>query len=383
MPRQRHQEPKPFQRKDGVWCIRPWVDVIDESGKLARAKRTIPLCGPEKGKREAVRLKGEVMATINRADYVIQSQVRLRDFLVIYDRSHVARLASSTRVKYRSHIKNHIAPAFAELALCEITTRRVSDWIAEKETARMSWATRMDIRNILSSIFTKAIEWGNWKDRNPIEPVYVGRRKAAREQRKLTDEQTRRLLAALPFEARLAACVGLFCTLRVSEIFGLQEKHLDFENGLIRVRQRYYRGDIDETKSDRARRDVPMGYLAEDLKRLCAGDPERFVFQIPTRPRWGREKALCRDDRDILQHFLRPAAVELGFYWKGFGWHSLRREAVTAIGSVIGIGQASRMAGHAKVDMSLHYTLADRSGQDEAVRAFQERIVGKTGEKIQ
>ena len=230
--------------------------------------------------------------------------------------------------------------------------------------------------------FTKAIEWGRWKDRNPMERVHVGRKRAAREQRKLTDDQTRRLLSALPYNVRLAACVCLFCTLRVSEVLGLQEKHLDFANRLIRVRQRFYRGDLDEPKNDRARRDVPMGYLADDLKTLCKGDPERFVFQIETHPAWGKKTAICRDDRDLNQHFLRLAAKDLGFYWIGFGWHALRREAVTAIGSVLGIGQAMKMAGHSTADMSVHYTLSDQVAQENAVRARQETILDKVGAKV-
>jgi len=33
----------------------------------------------------------------------------------------------------------------------------------------------------------------------------------------------------------------------------------------------------------------------------------------------------------VLQHFLRPAAEKLGLYHPGFGFHSFRREAVTAL----------------------------------------------------
>ena len=120
-----------------------------------------------------------------------------------------------------------------------------------------------------------------------------------------------------------------------------------------------------------------MGYLTDDLKALCKHDPARFVFQIQTQPQWGKKTAVCRDDRDINQHFIRKAAKALGFYWKGFGWHSLRREAVTAMGSALGANQAMRMAGHSKSDMSLHYTLADQVAQDSAVRARQETILGK------
>ena len=68
--------------------------------------------------------------------------------------------------------------------------------------------------------------------------------------------------------------------------------------------------------------------------------------------------------------------------WKGFGWHALRREAVTAMNSVLGVTQAMRMAGHSTADMSLNYTLTDQVAQDGAVRVRQEAILGKTGEKV-
>ena len=117
---------------------------------------------------------------------------------------------------------------------------------------------------------------------------------------------------------------------------------MDFARGLILVR-RFYRGDLDTVKSVRSRRDVPMGYLAPDLQSLCQGDPERFVFEIAARPEWGRKQGTCRDDRDILKHLLRPAAQAISEYRPGFGWHSLRREAVTAAGALLGPDAAQRM----------------------------------------
>ena len=170
--------------------------------------------------------------------------------------------------------------------------------------------------------------------------------------------------------------------MRVSEVLGLQEKHLDFGTGSIRVQQRYYRGDLDIVKSQKAERSLPMGYLSSDLKSLCMGDPERFVFQIETHPEWGKKIATCRDDRDLNQHFLRPAAVALGFYWKGFGFHALRREAITRLNASLGVTQTMTMSGHNSLEQSADYTLADKVAQDAAVRAHQEVILGKTGEKV-
>jgi len=41
-----------------------------------------------------------------------------------------------------------------------------------------------------------------------------------------------------------------------------------------------------------------------------------------------------------------------------------------------------KMSGHAMVDMSAHHTFADQVAQDGAVRARQESIIGKAGEKV-
>lgn len=386
MPKERYQEPTLQQTSRGVWFIRPWVDKLLPDGKLGRAKETIPIGAM--GKREAQAIAREKMRTINKADYVITSQIPVGAFLDEYLKLHVEKLSPGAKGKYTSLIKNYIRKRFGDQRMMDLQTLPVQSWLdtfaqpKENGEPRLSWATRTDIRNVLSSMFSKAIEWGRWKDRNPIEHVHAGRRRAAREKRKVSDDDMRKLLASCPHDVRLAVCVGLFCTLRVSETLGLQEKHLDFERGVIQVRQRWYRGHLDQPKNDNAKRDVPMGYLAGDLKAICTGNPERYVFEIKTH-RERKSPTICRDDRDLNQHFLRPEAKRLGFYWKGFGWHAFRREAVTAISASIGIGQAMKLAGHAKADMSLLYTMADHQTQDAAIKARQSALIGETGEKVQ
>jgi hypothetical protein len=55
----------------------------------------------------------------------------------------------------------------------------------------------------MCGVFTQATKWGYWCERNPAIDVYVGKQRALREKRKLTDDQTRSLLAALPDDVRL------------------------------------------------------------------------------------------------------------------------------------------------------------------------------------
>lgn len=379
VPRERFQDPTLRQNANGSWYIRPWVDVIGSNG-IERVKRQIVLGPAEIGKRGALVAKRRTMETINRASYVIQSQIIFGDLLDEFTKRHAIRQALPTQAKYASLIKNHVRPAFKDLRLCEVTTQRVQEWLDAKGAAGLSWSTRSDIRNLMSGVFERAKAWKYWQDENPIQYVTAGRKKLEREKVKLSDDQTRKLLAALPAQVRAVACVALFCGLRISEVLGLQEKHVNFADGTLKIEQRFHRGFLDSCKNRKAERVVPMGYLADEMKTWCMGDPDRFVFQVETKPGKpgpNQRTLICRDDRGLLQHFLRPAAKKIGCYSMGFGWHALRREAVTAFSASLGIAQSMRLAGHSTADMSLEYTLADRKAHDIAVRERQEKLMGE------
>ena len=104
------------------------------------------------------------------------------------------------------------------------------------------------------------------------------------------------------------------------------------------------------------------------ISSLCAKAILNGSSSRSRRRRSGEKKtAVCRDDRDLNQHFLRPSAKDLGFYWKGFGFHALRREAITAFNATLGVTQTMQMSGHATAEQGADYTLADQKAQDEAI----------------
>jgi integrase len=375
VPRERFQDPVIRQNGNGSYYIRPWIDKITEDG-IKRLKKVIVLGSVDIGKRGAMSAKRKVMETINRASYVVQSQVKFSFLLDEYEKRHLSRQAISSQKKCECLLRRHIRPAFGHLQLCEITGNRVQEWLDAKEAAGMSWGARADLRGLMSSAFSRAKKWKYWDDDNPIQYVALGRMKLQREKRKLTDDQVRKLLAALPSQVRTIACVALFCGLRVSEILGLQERHFDFVNGLISVQQRCWRGDIDTVKTRNSERVVPMGHLASEIKLLCLGDLNRYVFHV-TKILPGNRVCVCKDSTNLSTAYLRPAAKATGCYWVGFGWHSLRREAITAFNADLGVTQAMRLGGHSSASMSAEYTLSDHIEQDRAIRARQERLMGE------
>jgi hypothetical protein len=210
VPQERFQDPTLRQTKRGVWFFRAMVNRIRD-GKVTRVRETFHI--GTVGKREADAKKREIMRTLNRAEYVITSQIPLNTFLEEYQTLHVARLSASTRAKYENHLKNHIKPVFGHLMLCEITPLLVQQCLDAKH---LSWATKTDLRNILSSIFTKAFKWKRWQDANPIESVSAGRERAAREQRKLSSEETRRRWQL--FHGTCGYCAVCACSARYESV---------------------------------------------------------------------------------------------------------------------------------------------------------------------
>ena len=377
----RAQNPKlqVTRARNPQWYIRPYVPVLTADGVRPRQQRIfLGLCS-QVTKREAILAKNQLMDKINRRQMVVQSQMKFSDFLDHYESQYVLtedNLSASTQQKYLSHIKNHIRPAFGELRMAEVTTIAIDGWLTVKMRDGMSWATRMDLRNILCGIFTQARKWGVWKEHNPALDANVGRRRSAREKRKLSLEQTRMLLGSLQEDVRLICMVALFCTLRISEVLGLMWKHVDWSRGKLLVRQRFYRGNLDDlTKTPKSRRDVSLGILIEKLREIYPGPGHDEEFILSVKTRWGGGR-FTRDDRDINQHFLRPAAKALGIFYTGFGFHAFRREAVTEYGAQDPL-QAMKMAGHGGAKMTELYTLPDDQRQEEAVLRFQEKVLGE------
>jgi integrase len=163
--------------------------------------------------------------------------------------------------------------------LSEISTEALQQWLNGKQKDGLSKSSRKGLRNIVSGIFERAIAWNVYSERNPILSVNVYGEDDSREKLKLSDEHIRQFLAELPYDVRLLCMVCLFCTLRISEGLALQEEHLDFARNEIQIRQSFYRGVLrSHPKSSKGKREIRMGYLDEELKRVCTGDPKNLVL---------------------------------------------------------------------------------------------------------
>lgn len=383
MPRQRWQDPKIQTRVDvsrPFYFVRPFVPVVTPGG-IVRKQKSIPLgfCD-ETSKRQAQAKKQEVMATVNAGKFVVECQIPFRDLARKYLDARLPQLGAATQAKYRHHIENHLTPDLGNLRLCDIDPATVEAWLAEKakpkpnpdkpgeELPGLSWWTRADLKNILSAIFTAAAEWKLWRGDNPCTRVKLGRRRDVREKRILKPQDFLRLLMVLPEHVRFMVLIACLIGLRISEVLGLRWSDVELEKGTLTVAQRWHRGDLDEPKSSRSRRTRQLGALAEEFRRWRPADQAGagYVFRDADGQPY--------DDRNLNQHILRPAARELGLYWKGFGFHTFRRMNISWRQDLGGAHPMEAMlaAGHTKLETTSEYFVIDADRERSQVN----RILG-------
>ena len=90
------------------------------------------------------------------------------------------------------------------------------------------------------------------------------------------------ILQAAPPEQRPYLAVRFFSGLRSAEINGLKWCHVDFDAGLILVRESFAKGRVDQVKSEASRRDVQMSSVLRSALRAQAAlthDRSEYVFR--------------------------------------------------------------------------------------------------------
>jgi len=364
----KHEGPRPY------WYIRYRVKVLTGPNQIERKEKRHWLGNcDEITKREAERLCEQIMGKVNQQVFTIQNQIPFGEFVKLYLNQHVSTLAPGPKQKYTSLLKNHILPEFGEGRLCDVRTETVQTFLNKKTSDGLSYWTRNDLKGILSGIYTKATDWGYWNEKNPVLRTTLGRKRFKRTKLILSDQQFGQLLSELPDDVGLMVETAISTGMRVSEIIGLKWRAVDLDRGLIRVEERYYRGDTDEPKSERSQRVLSLGFLLEDYRRWkpASAGPNDYVFHRGGKP---------MDDRKLLRDELRPVAKRLGMHFPGFGWHTFRRQNLTLIQEE-GATQfeAMEQAGHSRPVMTSAYTLVGLDRREKAVRRVQLRLLKKTG----
>ena len=189
-------------------------------------------------------------------------------------------LERSTSRQYRQHLDQHIKPFLGTVKLSRLTAPMVKDF---RNNLRRDGRSSVMVKKVvtsLGSLIAEAQESGR-VSRNVVRETQRRRRKGrSKRHKKRVEIPTRREIRALLEKAegrwRPLIVTAIFTGMRASELRGLTWDDVDFENKLIRVRQRADRwNQIGPPKSEAGQRDIPMApIVANTLKEWRLACPK-------------------------------------------------------------------------------------------------------------
>lgn len=385
--KRRVQHPMVHERKDRgnyYWFFRYYADEIQRDGSVKTTRKFYTI-GPSRGegaigKRQAEIERDKFLAKLNAptteqaTQQVLTTGIALfGEVAKMYEEGYLGRerqISKPTRVKEQFYLDNYLVPRWGKLRLNEIKPKAVEDWL---HTTFDAWWTMHGVRAIMSRIFYYAEGHGLWEEgkRSPASKAKLGKKRHTYERRILSFEETARVLARLeePYTLIIETCIATGA--RISEVLGLMWKHLNLDAATIKIEQRVWQQDVGRPKSEGSRRTLGIGELAARFREKAAADrakPESWVFRqkrAPARPLWDSGV------RDALHH----AAQDEGCDFPGLGPHSFRRANITWRQEVGGSAiEASKIAGHADLEMTGECTFVAPERQNELTRRIQEKL---------
>lgn len=234
----------------------------------------------------------------------------------------------STLTTYNGYLNKWIVPRWGQQTLAGVRTTEVEAWLRHLPLSRGSCAK---IRNIMSVLFNHARRHDLF-DRNPISLV----RQSAKRRTfpEVFDvKEVRQLLDALDLRERTLVLLAVSTGLRMSELFGLKWKDVNFARSELSVTRSIVNQVVGPCKTEASQKPVPLDtHLAQALRdwlqQTKYRGPEDWVFASS----WSKGKnPYC--GQALMRWHIQPAARRCGIS-KRFGWHTFRHTYSTFLRTV-------------------------------------------------
>ena len=342
-------------------------------------------------KAEAVAALHDMVATVDKGEYIEPQKITLSAWLDIWVTEYCRGIKESTRLQYQGYIRNHINPALGDCILCTIQPHHIQRFINRLEyqgknpTKSLSYKTIKNIHGCLSSALETAVKIRYIKE-NPATGCSIPR-----------DDEDSRTQIVKPLDTAqiiqfTAAIKGtkyeriyltaLYTGMRLSEIIGLQWDRVNLETGEILIskqltmkREKGSERKMASTKS-RKIRTIIIPKTAIDV--LCKQQSEQSKQQMQAGSQWDNALNLVftGDYGDSVPH----ASVEHDFKRIVRGiklpdrrFHDLRHTFATeAIRAGVDVETVSKSLGHFSVGFTLDvYGHVTQEMKIEAARRLQ------------
>lgn len=373
MARRRYQECCLFMRGCAgrrVWVARWREDVLRPEGTVGRLMRSQVL-GPVSQiptKREARLLLTSLLRPTNQGLRKPQSMMSFGDFARRWEDAVLPTYRTSTRNFYRSILRKHLVPKFAQYRLCDIYAPDLQIFLNQK-AERYAPSVLHHIRATMSRACASAKEWG-YLDSNPAAGVRLPHERPLKPKATLQPAEACKLLDQL-VEPHHTLVFSIAVTgMRISELLGLQWPDIDFERRLIHIRRTFYRGSFGLPKTQSSARAIPMSdgllYALHQHQRRVRESALQLVF--PNADGKPYEAA------NLLRRILHPALAKCGL--QKTGWRVFRRSVATTLSEMREpVRTTQAVLGHSSPHTTLaFYTQSVEESQRNAMSRLEETM---------
>lgn len=354
-------------------------------------------------------IRGKTQAELDRK--VREAQAQLGMGININDDTTVVELAQTwvdvyKRPKMRvSSIKAilttlnvHIIPFIGAKRVRDVKPADCANVMSKAQNGGLSHGTQRNILAVMKSLFNCAIENGIIQI-SPVTRSVIASGRKARERVPLTRAQVEELLSVCLKRGKHTeytfVMLCAFAGLRAAEALGLSLKNVDFQKGIVKVREQYCRDSspnavTDDLKTDSSRRDIPIPpILLAHLESLRKEKGDGYIFDVDNPSLRqninGNLQRMCRVNNDGTPRTFETnnRTAVLDFYVHP---HLLRHTYATiCFEQGLDVKEVQYLLGHSSPDMTmkvyLHY-LATARQEDTARKidkAFQINTLAVTG----
>jgi integrase len=242
--------------RNGRWVGRFYVDVL---GQANRVRKAIVLGMKKELTKPQAKLKlKDLLAAqgVNTPEHLKRSLRPPTTFDAVADlweSKRLPQLKESSRYSVPKLLAKHLRPFFGQMALEEIKTGVVNDWIAEMQRKKLEPKT---IHNMWK-MFRAVMNWHAQQNDEPPRKWYpILPTIPEDEQRWFTQAEVRRLVETAEGQYKLLFHLAGSSGLRAGELFGLHVEDLNLDRGVVRVRRSVWRGQEVTPKTRKGYRDV-------------------------------------------------------------------------------------------------------------------------------
>jgi integrase len=331
----------------GRMRFREQVEQPDSSIQWVQRAQRLASVSDYPKKSEAIPLRNEVMARLNKVGFTVEAGVSIVDFVEnVYFPSVEKRLKPSTVKGYKDAWRCHIKKRVTAVRVRDFRTvdgENLMQNLERDHGRKLAHGTYEHIKVSLSAIFTEAKRKGLFDGVNPMQGVYIPKGKKHGRKRSTYTlaeiEQHLDLFKSDPIlifnedcttyapeisvgVIRAVIGVAAFAGLREGEVRGLWWE--DDELSVLNIRRSVWRSIVlDETKTHEDEEDPGVVPIIQPLRRML----DQVRPQAGSGWMFGNTIGGALDLDNLADRVIKPVLKANGLKWKG--WHAYRRGLAT------------------------------------------------------